>query len=90
MDWNSTAVQVIAAMTPVVTTVLVYLIRLALPRIPRFMLPILAVVLPVAGSWFYSFVAGGEFTPVIAALLGAAAVWLREIVNTVQEHGTDS
>lgn len=85
MDWNSWIVQLVMALTPVVTTLVVAGIRLLIPKIPRVALPIVALLLPVAASWFYSF-AGGTFTPVVAALLGAAAVWLREIVNTFQEH----
>ena len=89
MDWTQPLVQFIAGITPVVTTILVYAIRLLIPKIPRVALPIIAMLLPVAASWFYSF-AGGTFTPVVAALLGAAAVWLREVVNTFQEHQTKS
>lgn len=85
MDWNSWIVQLVMAVTPVVTTLIVFGIRKLIPKIPRVALPILAVLLPVAASWFYSY-AGGTFTPVVAALLGAAAVWLREIVNTFQQH----
>ena len=86
MDWTDPLVQFIAAVTPVVTTILVYVIRLLIPKIPRVALPVVAMLLPVAASWFYSFASNGTFTPVYAALLGAAAVWLREIVNTFQQH----
>jgi hypothetical protein len=85
MDWNSWAVQLVMAVTPVVTTLVVFGIRKLIPKIPRVALPIIAVLLPVAASWFYAYV-GGTFTPIVAALLGAAAVWLREIVNTFQQH----
>lgn len=85
MDWNSWAVQLVVALTPVATTMIVWAVRLLIPRIPRVALPVIAMFLPVAASWFYSF-AGGQFTPIVAALLGAAAVWLREIVNTFNEH----
>lgn len=90
MDWTDPLVQFIAAVTPVVTTLLVYAIRKLIPKIPRVALPIVAMLLPVGASWFYSFVAGGTFAPVYAALLGAAAVWLREIVNTFQQHQLNS
>lgn len=86
MDWNSWGVQLVMAVTPVVTTLLVWGLRLLIPKIPRVALPVVAMLLPVAASWFYSFAGGGQFTPVVAALLGAAAVWLREIVNTFQQH----
>jgi hypothetical protein len=33
---------------------------------------------------------GGAWNPMIGALLGAAAVWLRELVNTYVEHGLKS
>jgi len=86
MDWNSWAVQAVMALTPLVTTILVWGLRKLLPKIPRVALPVIAMLLPVAASWFYSF-AGGTFTPLVAALLGAAAVWLREIVTTFQQWG---
>jgi hypothetical protein len=85
MDWNSWSVQLVMAVTPVVTTLLVWGLRLLIPKIPRVALPVVAMLLPVVASWFYSY-AGGQFTPVVAALLGAAAVWLREVVNTFQQH----
>ena len=85
MDWNSWSVQLVMAVTPVVTTLLVWGLRLLIPKIPRVALPVVAMLLPVVASWFYSY-AGGQFTPVVAAFLGAAAVWLREVVNTFQQH----
>jgi hypothetical protein len=86
MDWNDTLVQLIVAVTPVVTTLLVAGLRKLMPSIPRIALPIIAMLLPVLASWLGSFVAAGTFSPVVAALLGAAAVWLRELVSTFQQH----
>ena len=90
MDWTDPLVQFIAAVTPVVTTLLVYLIRKAMPKIPRVALPVIAMLLPVAASWGASMATSADFRPVYAALLGAAAVWLREIVSTLQEHQLNS
>jgi hypothetical protein len=90
MDWTQPLTQFIVAITPVVTTLVVWGIRKLVPKIPRVALPIIAMLLPVAASWVASLAMGTNFTPIVAALLGAAAVWLREVVNTLQQHQINS
>lgn len=63
-------------------------VRRLLPKIPRFVLPILTMLLAWLGTWVASIVSGGELNPILVAALGAAAVWIREIKSTVEEHGT--
>jgi hypothetical protein len=86
MDWNDLTVRSIVALTPIVTTLLVWGARLLVPKIPRTFLPLLAMLLPVVGDWLYSLSTGGMSNPMLAALLGAAAVWVRELVSTFRQH----
>ena len=70
-----------------VVSFVVWGVRLALPKIPRFVLPILTMLLAWLGTWVASLVSGGETNPILVAALGAAAVWIREIKSTIEEHG---
>ena len=86
MDWSSWGANVVAVLVPLVTIALVYLARQIVPSIPRLFLPILAVIFASAADYIGTLVAGQVFSPFVAALLGAAAVWIRELVNTFQQH----
>ena len=90
MDWSSLGAQAILALVPVVTVLVVSGIRAVVPKIPRFLLPILATALPFALTLLTNYIGGHTFSPALAALLGASATWLREIVSTLQEHGTSA
>lgn len=91
MDWPSWVVQLIAALTPLVTVLVVWGVRKVVPSIPRVALPVVALVLPLTVTWLTNYLSGHPtLDPITAALLGAAAVWLREVVNTLKEHGADA
>jgi hypothetical protein len=90
MDWTLLGSQAILALVPIVTMVVVWGVRLLVPKIPRVALPILAAGLPFVLSFFVDYIGGHTFSPLVAALLGAAATWLREIISTIQQHGTDA
>ena len=45
--------------------------------------------LHIRGINLLSYTGGGEFNAIVGAILGAAAVWLREIIDTFNEHGLD-
>lgn len=89
MDFNALGVQAFLALVPVVTTLIVFGIHKVIPSIPRVALPILAAVLPLGVALLNNYIGGHQFSPLVAAALGAAATWLREIVNTISEHGLD-
>lgn len=65
-------------------------VRKVIPKIPRFMLPIVSMVLAWLGTWVGSLLTGGTLNPILVAALGAAAVWIREIKSTIEEHGTEA
>lgn len=88
MDWMDVAAQAVIALVPVATMVVVWLIRLMVPKIPRVALPVLAMALPFGLTLLTNYVGGHEFSPILGALLGAAATWLRELLSTINQHGT--
>ena len=87
MDWKALGLQALSALVPIVTVVVVYYVKLLVPKIPRVALPIVAALLPMGVAFFTNYIAGHTFDPFVALLLGAAATWLREVVNTLNEHG---
>lgn len=90
MDWTLLGSQAILALVPVVTMVVVWGVRLLIPKIPRVALPILAASLPFALTFLVNYIGGHTFSPLAMAALGALATWLREIISTVQQHGANS
>lgn len=89
MDWMSLAGQAVVALVPVVTMVVVWGIRQLVPQIPRVALPVLAMALPFGLTLLTNYMGGHQFSPIVGALLGAAATWLRELISTLQQHGTN-
>lgn len=89
-DWSVFGVNLIQAVVPVVTTLAIALGREVVTKVPRAAIPIVAVAFATVLDFLVAYVSGGVFNPVVGALLGAASVWLREIVNTVAEHGLKS
>ena len=89
-DWSHFGVNAIEVLVPVVTTLAIWAGRALLVKTPRLLIPIAAVALGTVLDLLVAYISGGIFNPVVGALLGAAAVWLRELVNTYAEHGLES
>lgn len=90
-DWTDFGVSLISAVIPVITTLAIWLGREFIPvKVPRAAIPIVAVALATVLDLLTTYVSGGSFNPLVGALLGGAAVWLRELVNTLAEHGLKS
>jgi hypothetical protein len=89
-DWTNFGVTLIQVAIPVVTSVAIWFGREFVAKTPRVLIPIVAVVLGTLLDFLNAYVTGGVFNPVIGALLGASATWLREIVSTYAEHGLNS
>jgi len=89
-DWSGFGLSAITALVPVVTTVVVWAAKKALDSIPRALLPVSAVAVATVLDYLTTFISGHTFDPLTGAALGAAAVLLREFVNTLAEHGLDS
>lgn len=86
-DWTSFGVTAIQVLIPVVTSLAIWLGREFVAKTPRVLIPIVAVVLGTLLDLLTAYISGGVFNPVMGALLGASATWLRELVNTYAEHG---
>jgi hypothetical protein len=86
-DWTAVAINFVTGLQVLIVPLLVTGVRNLLPSIPRVALPFVALALGVFTDGFATWVAGGGFSPLRGALVGLAAVVLREIVSTLAEHG---
>ena len=68
----------INALIPVAVPLLIWGMKTLVPKLPKQSLPMIALGLGVAADWVIAFAAGGDFTPIVGALLGLAGVGLRE------------
>ena len=89
-DWSLLGVSLIQAVVPILTVVFVWAGRLVVTKVPRAFIPIVAVALGTGLDFLVAYLTGGTFNPVVGALLGASATWLRELISTISEHGLDS
>lgn len=75
----------ITGLIPVVTPVVIWAIRLAVPKIPKMMLPILAPLVGAAADIAAYYAGLSGLAPLWGALLGAVGVWLRELVDQAKK-----
>jgi len=87
LDMEALAVAAITALVPVLSAVITFFARKLWSRVPLALLPIISAAAGIGVTYFVSWVSGGSFSPIEGAILGACGTWLREIVNTIQEHG---
>lgn len=89
-DWSNFGVTLIQALIPVVTSLAIAVGRAFLDKTPRVLIPIIAVAMATGLDLLVAYASGGVFNPVVGALLGASAVWLRELLSTYSEHQFNS
>jgi len=89
-DWTAFSLTIVQVLIPVVTTLAIAAGRSLLDRTPRVAIPIVAVALGTLLDLLGTYITGGTFSPIVGALLGATAVWLRELVSTYAQHGLSS
>lgn len=89
MDWSSVALQVITALTPVVTLVAVWGLKLAWSKIPAAWIFIAAPLAGMVVNYALTWISGhsGDYSAMIAAALGLLAVVLREFLTTLASKG---
>lgn len=88
MDWKDVGVQAITAITPVATLVFLWLVKLGWSKIPASIVLFAAPVVGMLANFALNYVSGHPSgDPLIAALLGTAAVFLRELVSTLAAKG---
>lgn len=87
-DYRRLIVDLISAVTPVLTVVVVWAFKLAWSKLPAsvvvFAAPVLGIVLNYLAAWI---VGQTPSDPIVAALLGAAGVYLRELLTTLGSKG---
>ena len=88
MDWTSVAVDLILAVTPVLTMVLLWGLKVAWSKVPGsavvFLAPVLGIVINFALNWYQGHPVAN---PVIAAAAGMLAIALREFISTLSTKG---
>lgn len=88
MDWNDVAVQFVVAVTPVLTMVALWGLKLAWSKIPASIVLFAAPVAGIVLNFALNYLLGHPpASPVVAALLGALAVVIREFISTLSTKG---
>lgn len=88
MDWKDIGVQAINALTPVLVLVLVWAAKLGWSKIPASVVLFAAPVIGIAVNFALNYISGHPAAdPVVAAALGALAVFLREVGSTLVTKG---
>lgn len=77
-DWNAELVAAIVALTPIVVRLIVIIGTFIVPAIPRIAVPFVAFALTSLAAYLTGLTSEN---PVIGALLGLAAIGLRELVK---------
>lgn len=89
MDWSAVAVQAVTALTPVLVLVLLWGAKLVWSKVPASLVliaaPILGMLINFGAGWLTGH--QGDFSPLVAAILGALATFLRELGTTIQTKG---
>lgn len=75
----------ITALIPLVVPIIVAGIKLALPRLPKAWLPIAAVALGAGLDLVSHWTTGSTSSPLLGAIMGAAGVGIREILDQVKK-----
>jgi hypothetical protein len=88
MDWNQVGAALIVAVTPVVSMVLVWVLKLAWAKIPASIVLFAAPVAGIVANFAINYIAGQVPSSIIvAAALGLIATTLREWITTLTTKG---
>lgn len=79
VDWVN---LVTLSITPVIIAVIKWLV----PKVPKVVLPLLAPILGIALDQLVAFMTGHQGNLVLAALLGASGLWLREAIDQAKKQ----
>jgi hypothetical protein len=86
-DWKAQAALALTVLAPLFLPFVVYGVRLLIPKIPRVALPVVALALGFGVDALGTYVTGHAWSPITGAALGAGTVLVREVYNTLQQHG---
>ncbi len=84
MDWSA----LVPGLIPVVVPVAVYLLKSLVPKVPTVWLPVAAIALGAVADTAAHFATGSVANPILGAVLGAAGVGLREVVDQIRKAMT--
>ena len=87
---QTTAVALAMLIIPLLVPLIVALAKFFMPKIPKVYLPIIAVVLGSVIDWISSKLGGPGVGPILGALLGAAGIGAREILDQLKQAKTAS
>lgn len=88
MDWNQTGADLILAVTPIVSMVIVWALKLAWSRIPASVVLFAAPVAGILANFALNAITGMHPSSiVVAAALGLLATTLREWITTLSGKG---
>lgn len=76
----------ILTLIPLLVPIVVAIGKSLLPKVPTWVLPILAPALGALIDYIGSLATGADASPVVAAALGASGVGLREIVDQLRKR----
>ena len=79
------AMSWVQILIPVLVPLLIAGGKFLIPRIPSWLLPIVAPILGGAVDAIAAYASGGTANPVLGAALGSAGVGLREIVDQMKK-----
>lgn len=87
-DFMGVGAKAIVALTPVLSVIVLWALKLAWAQVPASVVLLAAPFLSMGIDYFLSWLAGHPSSnPLIAASLGAVAVYLREFASTVLSKG---
>ena len=88
MDWTQVAVDLVLAVTPVVTFVLLWALKNAWAKVPASVVLFLSPVLGIAVNFALNWYSGHPLSsPIGAAVAGLLAVVLREFISSLSTKG---
>lgn len=84
---ESLAVLLIGAVGAAAVTGVVAGVKKLLPNIPRAAIPLIIAALGPLAEYASALALGGNFSPIVAALISTGAVYIHETWTTFKEHG---
>lgn len=84
MDTNELLLQLITALTPVIGYALTVYVRLLVPKLPGWSIPILAMGLGVVVNVITAQAGGPNISPILAAVYGSLAIFVNRIIEALR------
>lgn len=88
-DMSALAVAAIVALTPVLSVLVLWGLKIVWAKIPASWMFVASPVVGLLINFALNWIAGNaaNFSPVVASILGALAVYLREFLSTLATKG---